>query len=168
VTKPVIRITEAEAEQWRKERGVAPASTHSVGDRYFLRPAQKDGDWSPLAQYLDMGGEVTPAIRTFLAAVLRGEAKRPPKTRRPIKGATLTGQAEAAALVFKLKPVARDYIRQAAREMGRDDEAGLQFVKRAAKAWPQMNADLAAWILSARGRGPCSRGRGVAASQTRQ
>ena len=114
MTKPVIRITEAEAEQWRKERGVAPASTHSVGDRYFLRPAQKDGDWSPLAQ------EVTPAIRTFLAAVLRGEAKRPPKTRRPIKGATLTGQAEAAALVFKLKPVARDYIRQAAREMGKD------------------------------------------------
>jgi hypothetical protein len=52
-----------------------------------------------------MGGEITPAIRTFLAAVLRGEAKRPPKTRRPIKGATLTGQAEAAALVFKLKPV---------------------------------------------------------------
>ena len=46
-----------------------------LGDIHYLLPAQKYGDWANLAGYIEAGGEITPDMRKFIGAVLRG-AKR--------------------------------------------------------------------------------------------
>src|SRR5262249_19697069 len=43
----------------------------------FVLRGAKNGDWGLLALYIEIGGAVTPAMRNFLTAVLRGENKRP-------------------------------------------------------------------------------------------
>ena len=133
----VVQIPEAEAEK-----------RFEFGDRWFLRPAIEDGDWDALAGHLERGFPVTPALRKFLAEVLRGEVRRPKN--RPIKAATRTRQLKVAAFVFDLKQAgARDPIKQAT-------EAGFgmdrRTVQRAVAAWPEMNEELAAWVLVAIGR----------------
>jgi hypothetical protein len=148
VTKPVIKITEAETARWREERLPPQQPTQSVGDRYFLRPAQEDGDWEALADYLEKRGEVTPAIQAFLVdffirACRDGRALR--RQKRPQKARTLTGSLELAAFVFDLKQKgARDYTVQAERFFGVDRRA----VQRAVNAWPKINAEIAAFVIS--------------------
>ena len=39
--------------------------------------AARDGDWEPLARYLEAGEPVTPDVRKFLIEVLRDDRKRP-------------------------------------------------------------------------------------------
>jgi hypothetical protein len=52
-------------------------------DWEVLKPAQEDGDWEPLAKHIESGGEITDAIRKFIAGILRGEISR--KRQRPRK-----------------------------------------------------------------------------------
>jgi len=62
----------------RKRRPAKPHRLlvgHGTEDYNYLRPASEDGDWWLLAKYIEEGNVITPAMRGFLAAVLRG-AKR--------------------------------------------------------------------------------------------
>jgi hypothetical protein len=63
-------------------------------DMFWLRPAQDNGDWETLAQYIERGSEITSAMRKFIAGVLRGQIKRP--RGRPRK-AEIDERAEAIA-----------------------------------------------------------------------
>jgi hypothetical protein len=117
----------------------------NFGDR-FLEAARR-GDWDALIDYLERGFEVTPAIREFLVAVLRDEAKRP-KRSRPHKARTLTAQLEPAALVFHLKNKgARDPIKQTAEKLGLEERA----VHRAVAAHRTMDEEWANFVLLAKG-----------------
>src|SRR5262245_9641435 len=113
------------------------------GDRFPLSAA-KAGDWEELASYIEREGEVTPAMRKFLAAVLRGEAKRP--KRRPRTAAIRKRHLEIAALVFELKQRgAKDFIGQASEFFGIDVKA----VGRAANDFPHMDAETSSLVLAA-------------------
>src|SRR5262249_49020616 len=71
-----------------------------LGDRFFLAAA-KFGDWEELASYIERDGEITPAMRAFLARVLRGREKRPPN--RPRSGVRAKKQITVAAYALVLK-----------------------------------------------------------------
>jgi len=71
-----------------------------LGDRFFLAAA-KFGDWEELASYIERDGEITPAMRAFLARVLRGREKRPPN--RPRSGVRAKKQITVAAYALALK-----------------------------------------------------------------
>jgi hypothetical protein len=131
-----------------QEKPSPPPVKAEFGDR-FLKPAIEDGDWDPLADYLDRGFPLTAAIRNFLVEVLRGEQKRP-KSHRPKKMVTPTAYLEVAAFVLDLKQKgARDPIKQAT-------EAGFgmdrRTIQRAVAAWPNLTAETAAEIMVATGR----------------
>jgi hypothetical protein len=116
------------------------------GDRFFLTPAVKDGDWQSLADYLERGFEVTPAIRKFLVRVLRDEVRRP--KHRPRQGRTVAKQLPVAAFALALKAGgARDYIEQTVDALGIEPEV----VKRAVKSWRKIdpNGDQVDWVLDA-------------------
>ena len=63
--------------------------------------AARDGDWGPLARYLEASEPVTPDIRKFLIEVLRGDRKRP--NNRPASANTLNREYEIAEFVMKLE-----------------------------------------------------------------
>jgi hypothetical protein len=63
--------------------------------------AARDGDWEPLARYLEAGELVTPDIRKFLIELLRGDRKRP--NNRHSSANTLTRDYEIAEFVMKLE-----------------------------------------------------------------
>jgi hypothetical protein len=55
-------------------------------------------DWQALAEYIETGGKITHEMRKFLAAVLRGEEKRPPHRVRSF--ATVRRQVQIAVFVY--------------------------------------------------------------------
>ena len=61
--------------------------------------AARDGDWEPLARYLEAGELVTPDIRKFLIELLRDDRKRP--NNRHSSANTLTRDYEIAEFVMK-------------------------------------------------------------------
>jgi hypothetical protein len=72
----------------------------SLADGFALGPA-REGDWEALAQHIERGGRITPAMRGFLVAVLRGRKR--PKKHRPRKGATAEGMESIAWFVESAK-----------------------------------------------------------------
>jgi hypothetical protein len=52
-------------------------------DDMYLQPARRNGDWELMARYIEDGNVITPAMRAFLAEVLRGlkRKKGAPRTR---------------------------------------------------------------------------------------
>ena len=63
--------------------------------------AARDGDWEPLARYLEAGEPVTPDVRKFLIEVLRDIRKRP--NNRAPSASTLTREYKIAEFVMKLE-----------------------------------------------------------------
>src|SRR5262249_51809695 len=76
------------------------ARTFEFGDRFYLEPARA-GDWKALADYLERGGPITPAIREFLVEVLRG--KRRPHKHRAWRAATWTRNLKTGGFVEEQK-----------------------------------------------------------------
>jgi hypothetical protein len=121
-------------------RGVS-GDRDSFIDRHFLRPAQEWGDWDALADGLERFPP-TPAIWEFIFKVLRGEVKR--KKKRPPSVKVRTRYLEIAAFVFDLRQKGiKDFIRQASEFFEIDAKA----VGRAVKGCPQMDEELASFVL---------------------
>jgi hypothetical protein len=77
--------------------------TLDFGDIHYLRPAQKYGEWKRLADWLEGGAPITPAIFKFILAVLRGRKPRP--RHRPPDMGVLDRDLEIAAYAVKQKCV---------------------------------------------------------------
>jgi hypothetical protein len=116
---------------------------NTFGNYYFLDPA-KAGDWGALADYLERGGPVTPAMRKFLAEILRGEKRRP---RRPRRAATQTRALEVGGYVeLQRQEGARDPIRRAEKLF----QVSRRSVQTAARAFDKLNAEQKAFVTAAR------------------
>jgi hypothetical protein len=98
-------------------------------DRFFLRAA-KIGDWEELASYIERGGEITPAMRVFLARVLRGQEKRLPN--RPPSGVTAKEQLTAAAYALALKAAG---VRDSRVETSKQFNVNAKYLERALALW---------------------------------
>jgi hypothetical protein len=75
----------------------AEGDEEHFADRFFLKPAQEDGDWKALANYFDNGGPLTLAMRRFLADVLRGAKRKkhaPKKSTMPARQLMIGGFVE--------------------------------------------------------------------------
>jgi hypothetical protein len=66
-----------------------------------LVPFALDGDWEPLASYIEKGGDINDDMRKFIVGVLRGKRKVPRKGGRPPRAATLLHHAKIAWQVRK-------------------------------------------------------------------
>jgi hypothetical protein len=66
----------------KRSAGSGAAANDADFEQYLnasaLEVARRYGDWDYLAIYLEDGGFISDEMRAFLAAVLRGEKKRPP------------------------------------------------------------------------------------------
>jgi hypothetical protein len=115
----------------------------SFADRHFLRPAKNWGNWHALADGLERGSSLTPAMRKFVVAVLRGEVKR--KKERPLSVEVRRQYLEIAAFVFCLKHRgAKDFISKACEFFGTDPKR----VRRAVNDFPQMDEETASSVLN--------------------
>jgi hypothetical protein len=63
-----------------------------------LYAAAERHDWQELATYIASGREITPEIKKFIVAVLRGEVKRPKK--RPPSSAAAARHLDVATFVY--------------------------------------------------------------------
>ena len=99
----VARVPEAEAsefEEWLRaeENRSKKTADFEFGDRWVLAPVIEDGEFEPLADYLERGGPVTPDIRAFLARDLRRKVKR--REGKPRQAAILRRDLVIAAVAF--------------------------------------------------------------------
>jgi hypothetical protein len=124
---------------------VVKKPTQSVGDRYFLRPAQEDGDWGALADYLERDGEITPAIRAFLAQVLRKKIR---PRHRPRKAATLTRNLEVAGFVIEQK---RRGVRNPIAQAANLFKINRRTVQQAQREFKKLSAEQQDFVLQAKG-----------------
>ena len=116
-----------------------------IGDRLFLKAARENGDWDALAGYLEWQCPVTPAMREFLAQVLRGKkrARGAPKTAE-----TLTQEYEIGGFLEDQKRQrVRNPIAQALKFFG----VSRSTVQAAKRKWKKYEPALQDFILMARG-----------------
>jgi hypothetical protein len=73
-------------------------SGEEIAAEMALYAAAERHDWQELARYIASGGEITPEIKKFIAAVLRGEVKRPKK--RPPSGPAADRHRDVATFVY--------------------------------------------------------------------
>jgi hypothetical protein len=69
-----------------------------IAAQMALYAAAERHDWRELARHIASGGEITPEIRKFIVAVLRGEVTRPKK--RPPSSAAVDRHLTVATFVF--------------------------------------------------------------------
>jgi hypothetical protein len=77
----------------KKFPGVKYETRFTLKDEALV-PFALDGDWEPLASYIEKGGDINDDIRKFIVDVLKGKVRRPKN--RPRRAATLLHHAKIA------------------------------------------------------------------------
>jgi hypothetical protein len=103
-------------------------SGDGIAGEMALYAAAKRHDWQELASYIASGAEITPEIRKFVAAVLRGEVKRPKK--RPLSSTVSSRHHDVATFVFLARRLG---IKNATQKAGQNYNLGHRSVQRILK-----------------------------------
>ena len=129
-------VTESEAAEWRKARGI-PEPDDGYETFRAACEAAKRGDFDALADCIERGFDLPPepAFRTFLADIVRGKIKRPAS--RPVKTATAHRDLEIAAFVHWRRQSGDSAPIQRAVDFFWADRRAVQ---RAARQWQDKNA----------------------------